>query len=251
MEKIKNNSASSAEISKYLADRGKQENPISDNEVLDQDINDQEAKVMALDLIDLTLEKQDLIKSIESDKKNVDSEKYSDISQDEILKILDIDFSEIDFRKLNMEVSDKQNVSDSVVEAEKRLEEISKKIGVYLSNKKIEETYQKVLQEKIETIRLARQVENMKKFVDKINLSNNLLLARRSSEDIKINKADLKVQDKNQEIANKINEKISELLGVSEVYYEVNRRELLNYRNQYIKGGFIETPSEKEKVLEI
>jgi hypothetical protein len=252
MEKIISNQ-SSRDIAEFLADRLARENVIFEKEVLNEKISEKDAEKLALELIDLTLEKQDLLRAIHSDEDIVNNsmnKKRREISQDDILNKLNSEES-IDFRMLSLDFSPEQNIYDAIFETKKDLDDVSQKIGLYSSNPKVLESYKNILQEKIDIIKLARQVENMQKLLDRVYLSESLLLARRNNEDVKITKADKEVLEKNKKISEKVREKISELMEAPEIYYEVKRRELLDYRKEYLKGGFVETASEKKKIAEI
>jgi MoxR-like ATPase len=252
MEKIISNQ-SSRDIANFLADRLARENVISEKEVSNEKISEKDAEKLALELINLTLEKQDLLRAIQSDEdivNNSKNKKRREISQDDILNRLNSE-DPIDFRMLSLDFSPEQNIHDAISETKKDLDDVSQKIGLYSSNPKVLESYKNILQEKIDIIKLARQVENMQKLLDRVYLSESLLLARRNNEDVKITKADKEVLEKNKKISEKVREKISELMEAPEIYYEVKRRELLDYREEYLKGGFVETPSEKKKISEI
>jgi MoxR-like ATPase len=107
------------------------------------------------------------------------------------------------------------------------------------------------LEEKIGTIKIARQVEGARFYMEKLDLADAKLMAHRNNEDIKLSKADKKVLSGHNNQRQAIEEKIKEWMVAPEVYYEVNRRQMLDYHRQLLKGGIVETPSVKTEIGEI
>lgn len=127
------------------------------------------------------------------------------------------------------------------------------------SQPQIAEAYKEYLKEKIEVIQSARKMEGLNALSEKIDLSESKLLAHRNNEDIKLTKGDKEVLNKNEIIRQKAGQRLEKLMSVPEVYYEVKRRELLDYRLQLLRkggikkdqSGFVEAPSVKKEISQI
>jgi MoxR-like ATPase len=205
------------------------------------------------ELSDLIMEKQDLIQSLNSDQEFLSDKKTEqEFSQDDILQAIEnLDFQGMDLREFNQEINPDRSIKDSSKETNETLKEVKSKISELMSNKQVSEEYENQLEKRIEWIKLARDVENLEKLIEKIDFSEMKFLAHRSQEDVKLTKADKEVLNKNQEICEKANSKIAELMNNEEVHYWVNRRKILDYRNQLEKSGIVETQSVKNEIDKI
>lgn len=236
------------EISQYMGERLKRENK-GEIDIQSKELNPLQIEQGALELMDLTLEKQDLIESLSIDAKTIKGKTKGEETEKIIVGETNLD--QVDFRKLNRRFSSGSVLEKTMEKTREEIESIKQKIAELSSNKDIFEIYQKNLQNKIETIKLARQVEGARAYLDKLDLSESILLASRNNEDVKLTKADKAVLKENKVEKQTIKEKIGEWLAIPEVYYETNRREILNYRNQLLKGGIVETPSVKKEINQI
>ena len=206
----------------------------------------------ARELVDLTLEKEDLINQIGSDRRSLEKggRKEKSSSANDILAMLD-ESENVDFRKLNKDFTSDQGIEYSLAEAEERLSAIKNKIAELAANKQVLDEYQKVIKEKIDVIKLARQVEAAGQFAQNIDLAMSKLLAHRNNEDVKLTKADNKVAGRLTQMKEKTSQATEQMMSIEAVYLEVNRRTLLDYRAQLAKGGIVETPSVKQEISQI
>lgn len=243
---------SAEELSGKMIERLKKENVGREGETKEEKIKPEQVQPGALELSDLVVEKEDLLRAIGASEKLLKEEKGEEatLSQDEIIEALD-EIENFDVRSFGRQFDSEQSIKNSIEENKKQLSEVKERIGELANKPEIAEAYQKNLQEKIEIIHLARQVEGLRMLEGKINLSEAKLLAHHNNEDLKLTKADKKVLDKNEIIRQKAGEKAEGFMNNPEVYYEVNRRELLDYRRQLLKDGFVETPSVKKEIAEI
>lgn len=206
----------------------------------------------ARELIDLTLEKEDLINQIASDRRLLKNggKKEKRPSANDVLAMFNEPES-IDFRKLNKDFTSDQGVEHSLEEADEKLGETKIKIAELAKDKQVLAVYKESLKERIDVIKLARQVEAARQFAQNMDFAMSKLLAHRNNEDVKLTKADHKVEEKYAQMKEKTLQAIEQMMSVPEVYHEVNRRELLNYRVQLAKGGIVETPSVKKEINEV
>lgn len=236
------------EISQYMGERLKRENK-GEFDIQSKELSSSQIEQGALELMDLTLEKQDLIESLSIDAKTIKGKTKSEKTEKIIAGETDLD--QVDFRKLSRRFSSGSVLEKTMEKTKDEIESIKYRIAELSSNQEILESYQKNLQSKIEIIKLARQVEGARMYLDKLDLSESMLLASRNNEDVKLTKADKAVLKENEAEKKIIKEKIKEWIGAPEVYYEVNRREALDYRKQLLKGGIVETPSVKKEINQI
>jgi MoxR-like ATPase len=244
---------SAEELSGKMIERLKRENVGREGETKKEKIMPEQVQPGALELSDLVVEKEDLLQAIGASEKLLKEKEKGEeaiLSQDEIIEALD-EIENFDARSFGQRLDSAQSIQNSIEENKKQLLEVKERIGELANKPEITKAYQKHLQEKIKTIHFARQVKGLQLLSEKINLSETKLLAHRNDEDLKLTKADKKVLEKNEIIRQKAGEKAEGFMNNPEVYYEVNRRELLNYRRQLLKDGFVETPSVKKEIAEI
>lgn len=202
-----------------------------------------------LDLTNLVLEKEDLLQAIDSSQQTVENGKEQKApSQEEIIRAIDNDDN---LKTLSRQFDTDQNIKESIEQGKGTLEAVNKKIGEIISRPEVERAYKEKLEERIEIIRLARDVESLRMLAEKIDLSEAKLLAHRNAEDVKLTRSDKEVLDKNKTIKEKIEKKVENLMAQPQVYYEIKRRELLDYHRQLLRGGIVETPSVKKEVSQI
>lgn len=239
-ESYEHNPKSPEEIAEYMAERLKRET--TDVNAKKEKFSPEEAEELSLNLIDLTLEKQDLLKAVSSDKK---LKSKGNEEEEEKRK-----FSRLRFGR-GVHFDPKESAVKSIEGHQKELEEIEKKIRSLSADKNVFEKYKEITSEKIEVIKLAREVEKKKAEIGRNDFEKNSKLAQRNNEDIKLTKSD-KEYIKKLDNGNEEKEKeISGLMSNEKVYYEVNRRELLDYRGQLMKGRIVETPSVKKEINQI
>lgn len=237
------------EISSYMA--GRLVRNKDEEEKVKEKLTPEQIEEKALELIDLTLEKQDLIKAGLSDEKILGLKKSDKKMPVENIINDKTNLDAIDFRRLGRKFDPNYAIEKTVELGRGEIKEVEKKIAYLSSDKRILNEYEKQIQGKIEIIKFARQVEGAREYLEKLDLSETKLLAHRNNEDVKLTKADKKTLEGLEMEKNTIFAKIEEWMSAHEVYYEVNRRELLNYRKQLMKGGIVETPSVKKEVVQI
>lgn len=205
------------------------------------------------ELSDLVLEKQDLVQSLNSDQEFLDGEKIErEFSQDDILQAIEnLNFRGMDLREFGHKIDSDQSIKSSSQKTSEKLKEVKSKIAGLMANKQVSEEYEEQLEKRIELIKLAKTVEKIEEIIETIDFGEMKLLARRSQEDIKLTKADKEILDKNQEIREKAKSKIDELMSHEDIFNEVNRRKLLEYRRQLGKSGIVETQSVKNEIDKI
>ncbi|HOE18675.1 MAG TPA: AAA family ATPase [Syntrophorhabdaceae bacterium] len=204
-------------------------------------------------LLQAVLEKEDLLKQIVSDQAVLDGQKGS-ITQEEIMNILDgleATNEGADIRSLTRLLRSTQGLEGSVKEARRLLAEVETRIAGLIVHEEIAEAFEDRITRKIAVIRSARNVESLQKLIEKCEIARMELLARRNNENAALTRADNETIEKYASIRRKALEKVGELTGSEEVYYETKRRELLGYRRQLLNGGFVETPSIREEVMKI
>lgn len=237
MEKFKHEQKSPEEIAEYMAERLRRENA-GKAETIKEKIDPEEG---ALELIDLTLEKEDLLKAISSDEKLKSKEQGAEE---------DKEFSRLRFGR-GVYFNQKEFAVKSIEGHEKELGGIEKKIGSLSADKNILEKYKEIMSGKIEIIKMAREVEKKKAETEKNDFEKNFKLAHRNNDDLKLTKSDREFIKELDAQNTGLEKEIGELMSSPEVYYEANRRELLDYRRQLFKGGIVETPSVKAEINQI
>lgn len=237
MEKFKYEQKSPEEIAEYMAERLGREN--SAESVTKEKIDPEEG---ALELINLSLEKEDLLKVIGSDEALKNEEKQNDTNGK--------NFSNLRFGR-GVYFNQKEFAVKSIEGHEKELGGIEKKIGSLSADKNILEKYKEIMSGKIEIIKMAREVEKKKAETEKNYFEKNFKLAHRNNDDLKLTKSDREFIKELDAQNTGLEKEIGELMSSPEVYYEANRRELLDYRRQLLKGGIVETPSVKKEIIQI
>ncbi|MGD9577882.1 MAG: AAA family ATPase [Syntrophorhabdus sp.] len=203
-------------------------------------------------LIQATMEKEDLIKQIVSDRAVLEEHRTSAI-QEEILDVLERPgaIDDLDLRSLVRSVGSTQGLEGSIAMAKHRLAEVESRIAGLISSKQIAEAYEDHIARKVMVIRSARNVKSLQSLIEKCELAHMELLARRNNQNVTLTGADNEIVNKYELIRQKAHEKIDDLMGQDEIYYEVKRRRLLEYRRQLLKDGFVETPSIRDEVMGI
>ncbi|OPY79291.1 MAG: AAA domain (dynein-related subfamily) [Syntrophorhabdus sp. PtaU1.Bin058] len=246
---------SAADVARYLTKRlkkGKKTRPGGKRGRAIERLTRLETEQGVAGLVQATLEKEDLLKQIVSDRTILDGQQAS-VTQEEILKILDrlevIDGEDI--RSLTRALRSTQGLESSVKEAKRRLAEVESTIAELLARKEIAEAFEDRIAQRVAVIRSARNVESLQRLIEKCELARMELLARRNNENVTLTGADNETIEKYASIRLKALGKIDELMGHEEVYYETKKRELLEYRRQLLNGGFVETASIRDEVMKI
>jgi MoxR-like ATPase len=200
----------------------------------------------------MELERQDLLRQIVSDQRLLDAGNRS-TTQDEVLAMLDDSegMEDLNMRSFTGNVSLSQGLESSIRAARSRLAEIRTKIGELMDDDRVAQAYQERVEAKVKTIRLARNVESLQGLIEKCDLAQMQLVARRSSEDVTLTEADRETMGKYDLIRQKAREKIDALMGREDVYYETRRRGLLEFRRQLMNGGFVRTASIRSEIMRI
>lgn len=235
------------EIASYMAERLKRENTETDD-IKAKKLKPEEIHNKALELFDLTLEKEDLIQAFSSDEKTLNEPERTK-KETEITEKTDLD--SVDFRKVGRQFSSSQSIKESTEETKKELEDVKRKIAEFSSNEKVLDEYESILAEKIQIIKMARQVEGAREYLNQLGMAESKLLAHRNSEDVKLTSADKKVLEENEKRRGLIESKIKEWMSNPDIYYEVNKRQFLDYRKQLLKDGFVETSSVQKEIAQI
>lgn len=254
MEKLNYASKSPEELSTKITERIKRETGAKLN------VNEQKKKKLttkesieagASELADLLMEKEDVLAAIRVSEEKVgvgrEKKEMPTVKKD----IMEMDFADMDFRALNRDFSSEQAIEESVDANRGELEKIKARVAELSADSEILKNYKENLAERIEIIRQARQVEGARKYSHNLSLAKFKMLAHRNNEDVKLTAADKKLIQQYEEEREWIKKGESELMSAPEIYFEVNRREMLNYRNQMLNRNFVETESKKEEIAEI
>jgi len=248
------------EISQRMVEKIKPEEKIEQKKLAKGEIEQG-----ANDLAELILERRDLEEQIRSDNQILNKKddkpvsvkklekKENSFSPDDLLAALNDPeaLSKLNWSGISRQVLPDQGIKSSCRAAEERLQEIKQKIAELAGQEKIAEVYREKMEEKMATFQLAINIDGFKKVIENVNLSEAKLLAHRNDENIKQSKADEEIIKKYTLIKTKAQERIEELKSDPDVYRESNRREMVKYRRQYLKGKIVETPSVKEQESQI
>jgi MoxR-like ATPase len=208
---------------------------------------------LADELSGLVLEKQDLIRQIVSDGHLLGRSTDASRGQEDLLNALDaLDNAEnADLRRLLRDVGPDQGLEGSIKAAGDRLEDITHRIARLATDDRLVAAYTKRIGEKIGLIRVARTVDALRGLIEKTELAEMQLVARRNAEDLTLSAADRETMIGYDRIRQKAKDRIGELMGREEVYYEARRRGLLEYRRQLMNGGFVKTESVRAGIMRI
>jgi MoxR-like ATPase len=210
-----------------------------------------ERERLVAQVTELVLQKQDLIKQVIADGRTPVVQ--GTIGQDEILKIIDRleGTDNLNLRGLLGRVGADQLRGESIGLARNHLNETKKGIAGLMEDPRVIREYQKSLEEKIRTIRVARNVEGLQNLTEKCELGRMQLVAKRNSDDLILSSADLDAMRKHEAVIRQCNERIEHLMAREETFVEVKRRGLLEYRRQLMNGGFVKTATVKSEVLKV
>jgi MoxR-like ATPase len=236
----------SNDIAGYMAGRLKRENKMGKSEDI-TNLSSEEVINKAEELINLTLEKEDLLKAVNTNEKFAQKQngKTEDQPKSDKAKAGKIRFGR------GVKYEQTQTFGRNTEITQDKLRGINQQITELADNNQVAEKFQKIMAEKIEIIRHARAVEKEKAEIDRANFEKNVLLAQRNSEDVKLTNADRQQLLELEKETEERNKSIKELMSVPEIFYEVKRREMLEFRRQLLNGGFVETESVKHEIGEI
>ena len=200
----------------------------------------------------LVTEKQDLLRQTVSGGSARPGGDGS-ISQDEILDLLARSDAEenVHARGLAALVHTDLPIDASEIEARRRLVDVNDRIGELLSDTRLSDAYGRHVEKKIASIRIARNVESLQRMAEACELGRIRLGAMRNGADLGLTSADLAVLAKSDAIARQCREQIERLSAREDVYYEVKRRGLLEFRRQLMGGGFVRTASVEREVMRV
>ncbi len=215
-------------------------------------VADVRADLKAEEIARLAHEKQDLVRQVIADERFLKGKEES-MSQNELLAALEKPDGrgEQDFRALGRFVGSDQGVKSSIDRAKKRLAAIDGEIKELLGDPAVAEAYRLRLCERIAIIRQARNAQGLRRILERMDLARMQLVAHRNGADLTLSAADEQTLSAYDLIGEKAREKIEELMGREPVYYEVKRRNLLEYRRQLLTGGFVRTESFKNQIVRI
>jgi MoxR-like ATPase len=199
----------------------------------------------------LVLQKQDLIKQVIADGRTPAAD--GAMSRDAILKVMErLDGGDsLNLRGLLGGVGADQLRGESIGLAGEQLDETKKEIAGLMEDARIAHAYRKGLEERIRTIRTARNVEGLQGLMEKCELGRMQLVAGRSGEDLPLSSADLDAIKKYDALRQQCSDSIERLMAAEETFVEVKRRGLLEYRRQLMNGGFVKTATVKNEVLKV
>lgn len=126
----------------------------------------------------------------------------------------------------------------------KRLSQIEEEVANLVSYPQVVESHRAGFAEKIELLRCVREVEKLRQFQSKINEQDETLLVKRQ-ETGKLSRPDEELFEANEARLQAIGQRIGILEKDPQVVIELRRRELLTFRRQLLKDGFVETPTVK------
>jgi MoxR-like ATPase len=211
-----------------------------------------EAERIFAELQDLVREKQDLIRQITADCLSVVDENKS-ISQDDVIAVLDgIDTMEdVHLPALTGSIGLNQSLEGAIDEGIKELERITSRIAELTLDQAVKSLYRERIEERIRVIHIARNVDSLNMLLEKCHMATMRLIARRNSEDLPLAMADINTFKKYDVITGKAHALIDAMMARQDVFYEVKRRALLEYRRQLMTGGFVKTDSVKEEIIRV
>ncbi len=226
----------------------KKKKPFSGEEALNSYQIDQRLK----DLEELIAEKGDLLKQIASDEHLLGVPRTS-VTQDELLGLLDSpkNIEDVNIRALLRDIEPKQVFRTSLELARRRLTKTVSEIANLIADNKTAQAYREKMAKKVAVVRLARNVESLCKIIEKAELAKMTLLARRNDEHTALTYADSEAIGKYELIQKTVLDKINALMSHDETYYEVKRRNLLEYRKQLLRDGFVETESVRKAMIAV
>jgi MoxR-like ATPase len=203
-------------------------------------------------LTELVLELEDTLKQIRSDETALDGRDTS-VSLDNVLGALSTVSAGggPDLRGLTSAIMPNQGIESSAIEGRRRVAEIRSRISSLLTDEATRSAYGDSLFKKIELIRVARNVETLGKVIERSELARMELLAQRNRDNMSLTRADTETVRKYDLIRHTAQERIDHFMGMDDIFYEVKRRLLLEYRRQLLTDGFVETPSVKQEIIGI
>ncbi len=132
--------------------------------------------------------------------------------------------------------------------AEKRQQEINQRIEQIASNEAVRSAYREYRLSRIETIKKAREAAKLEAAQNVLDIQEAETIKGVTSADNYVVQEQLsEIQSKRQQIQ----ERIIELQEDPEIAAEIRIRQLLEYKRQMEKYGFVETPSRKAYMQEI
>jgi MoxR-like ATPase len=204
------------------------------------------------EVADLAVEKEDLLKQaiVDGWKENP---VQAAISLDEVLHALDgTEAGEtVHLRGLARRAGVDLPVQAAEAEARKRLREANDRIRDLIADPQVKDAYREHLEKKIAAVRIARNVESLKRLAEQCELGRMRLAAKRNDSDLGLSSADVEAMRKADAIADRCRRRTDELMTREDVYYEVKKRGLLEYRRQLMNGGFVRTASVAKEIIRV
>jgi MoxR-like ATPase len=235
-------------LTKRLAGQGHDKNASTYGGQLDG----YEAERLFAELRELVRRKGDLTRQIVADGRTVAGDKRS-ITQDDILAVFDgMDGLEnVHIPSVTGAMDFDQSLEGAQDAARQDLQQVSARITQLMADPAVWNTYLRKIKERVTTIRVARNVDFLGRLLDKCHMATMRLVSRRSSDDLPLTTADIDIITKYDTIADIVHETVDPLMLKEDVFYEVKRRNLLEFRRQLLAGGFVKTESVKGEIVRI
>lgn len=245
------------EVSNYLIKRWKAKR--DEFEASPSPIEDSIAPTMIEEhisnLMGLVRERQELLRQVICDERDLKDTKGL-ITQAEMMAILEKGRSFESLQALNLRtigygIDMKQGLESSLKAARLRLLHVTSEIRRLLTYPGVEEAYRNIIKKKVETVRIARNVDALERVIEMTDLAQIELFSKRNKDAMALTMADIEAISRYDMMRKVAIDKMDYLMRKDEVYYEVKRRSLLRYRRQLINNGFVETDTIKESVRNV
>jgi MoxR-like ATPase len=211
-----------------------------------------QAERVFAELMELVRQKEDLIRQIASDRHTMEGGSKS-ISQDDVLAALDgmNELADVHVPGLTGCIDLNQSLEGTADEAAKELNRVRSRISELMGDPAVQGIYRDGIRERVNAVRVARNVDFLNKLLDKCHMTTMRLVSRRNSEDLPLTVADMNTLEKYDTIAENARSKIDACICREEIFYEVKRRNLLEFRRQLMSGGFVKTQSVRNEIVRV
>ena len=139
-----------------------------------------------------------------------------------------------------------QPFGEVVARSEARIQEVEHKLGEIFSASGTYESFQKNLSEQVASRRAAREVINLEKLADQMDLSASKVARETQTQHRSPTSVETRLVEENQKLKTIIGQREAELLKNPDVQAQVRLAELKDYKRQLQEDGFAKTPSRQE-----
>jgi MoxR-like ATPase len=235
-------------LTKRLAGQGHGKNTPAYGKQLDG----YEAERLFAELRELVRQKEDLARQIIAHRRTLAEDRKS-ITQDDILGVLDgmRELENVHIPGVTGGMDFDQSLEGAQDAARQHLEQVNARITELMADPVVRSTYFAKIKERVTTIRVARNVDSLGRLLDKCHMATMRLVSRRSSDDLPLTAADTYIINKYNTIYDIVHKTVDPLMLKEDVFYEVKRRNLLEFRRQLLAGGFVKTESVKGEIVRI